>query len=174
LAALGVYSSIDGSFGYVVGVVLFVVFSLVALVVSFLMMMTNAGIMIGNERWMNACHDAFRFLKRHWLISIEMIGMVFLAALAMCAFVLAALAIVIAPFTLILLALAALHVPVVTAVLTFIFGLIGFLIVLVGGSMLAVFEHAAWALLYTRLIDRSVVSKLERLWRAAKRKIQHA
>ena len=168
LAALGVYSSIDSSFGYVVGVILFIVFSLVALAVSFLMAMTNAGIMIGGELWVNACHDAFKFLKRHWLISIEMIGLVFLAALAMCALVLAALAIIIAPFTLILLALGALHAQFAIAIFTFVFGLLALFVVLVGGSMLAVFEHASWALLYTRLAEPGLVAKIERLWKTVR------
>ena len=85
----------------------------------------------------------------------------------------AALAIIIAPFTIVLLALAALHIPAAIAVFTFIFGLIGVLVVVVGGSMLAVFEHAAWALLYTRLADRSAVSKLERLWETTKNTKSH-
>jgi len=174
LAALGVYSSIDGRFGIAVGVILFVIFALVALIISFLMMMTNAGIMIGNERWVNAAHDAFRFLKRHWLVSLEMIGLVFLATIASTALILAALAVVIAPFTLILLALSALHATAIIAVTTFIFGALGLFIVLIGGSMLAVFEHAAWALLYTRLVDRSAISKLERLWEKLKNMRKHA
>jgi hypothetical protein len=168
LAALGVYSSIDGSFGYVIGVILFVVFSLVALFVSFLMMMTNAGIMIGGERWVNACHDAFKFLKRHWVISVEMIGLVFLAALAAGVLVLAALAILVAPCLLIVLALSALHLPIVVDIVASLFVLIGIIIVLVIGSMLAVFENAAWALLYTRLANRSAVAKLERLWQTVR------
>jgi len=166
LAALGVYSSIDGAFGYATAIILFDIFSLVALAVSFLMMMTNAGIMIGGKRWVNAAHDSFGFFKRHWLISIEMIGFIFLLDLFVGALILAALAIVIAPFTLILIALAAVHVPVAITIISVIFGLLGILIVLVGGSMLAVFENAAWALLYTRLAERGAVSKLERLWRS--------
>lgn len=173
LAALGVYSS-NGNVGFIVGVILFVIFSLAALFVSFLMMMTNAGIMIENERWINAAHDALRFFKRHWLISIEMIGVVFLTALVAGGAIIAALAIVIAPFTLIILALSAIGLPSVVSVATFVFGVIGLAVVVAGGSMLAVFEHAAWALLYARLADRSAVSKLERLWRAAKKKISHA
>jgi hypothetical protein len=93
-----------------------------------------------------------------------MIGLVFLASLAAGAIIMASLAVIIAPFTLILLALSTLHVPALTAVFTFIFGLLGLAAIVAGGSMLAVFEHAAWALLYTRLADRSAVAKLERLW----------
>jgi len=174
LAALGVYSSMTNGVGVAVGAVLFIIFSLVALVVTFLMMMTNAGIMIAGERWMNAAHDAIRLLKRHWLISIEMIGLVFLAALGGGALILAALAVIIAPFTLILLALSALHVPALIAVFTFVFGLLGLFAVVVGGSMLAVFEHAAWALLYVRLSERTAVPKFERLWRMIKKFKPHA
>jgi hypothetical protein len=100
--------------------------------------------------------------------------MVFLAALATGALILAALAVVIAPFTLILLALSALHATAIIAITTFVFGALGLFIVLIGGSMLAVFEHAAWALLYTRLVDRSAISKLERLWKKLKNMGKHA
>jgi len=169
LAALGVYSSIDSVFGYLIGIVLFVIFSLVTLTVSFLMMMTNAGIMIANERWMNACHDAFRFLKRHWLISIEMIGMVFLASLAAGALILIAIAVFIAPCILIVLALSALSSPdAITNIIVAVFATAGVAVAVFVGSMLAVFEHAAWALLYTRLADRSAIAKLERLWKKLK------
>jgi hypothetical protein len=164
MAALGVYASIDGTSGYLIGVVLFVIFSLVALVVSFLMMMTNAGIMIENDRWMNACHNAFIFLKRHWLVSFEMIGIVFLSALAAGAAMLIAIAVIAAPCILMVLALSALNLPIVTDIVVAIFGLIGVAAAIALGSMLAVFEHAAWALLYTRLADRNAIAKLERIW----------
>ena len=164
MAALGVYASIDGTGGYLIGVVLFVVFSLTALIVSFLMMMTNAGIMIENDRWMDACHNAVRFLKRHWLVSFEMIGVVFLAALAAGAAALIALAVIAAPCILIVLALSALNLPVMINIVVAVFALVGVLAAVALGSMLAVFEHAAWALLYTRLADRNAVAKLERLW----------
>ncbi len=164
MAALGVYASIDGSFGYLIGVALFVVFSLVALVVSFLMMMTNAGIMIENDRWMNALHNAFKFLKRHWLVSLEMIGIVFLSALAAGTAIMVAIAIIAAPCILMVLALSALNLPILTNIVVAIFGLAGIVAALALGSMLAVFEHAAWALLYTRLADRNAIAKLERIW----------
>ena len=68
LAAIGVYAQADSSAASLVSIALFVLFAATALVISFVMNMTNAGIMIDKKRWINSAHDAFSFLRRHWLI----------------------------------------------------------------------------------------------------------
>ena len=168
LAALGVYFTFADVGSMTLAIILFVVFAAATLIVSFLMMMTNAGIMVGGERWVNAVHDACRFLRKHWLISFEMIALIFVIALAAAVAIILVALVLLVPFALILIALAALHVTYGLTVLMFIYGLLALAAIVTVGSMLAVFEHAAWALLYVRLADRGAAPKLERLWRMIK------
>jgi hypothetical protein len=173
LAALGVYTRAGSAAATIVAIVLFVIFAAAALLVSFLMVMTNAGIMVGGERWMNAARDAFKFLHRHWLISVEMIGLLFLIALGAAIAIVAAVLVLLVPFTLILLAVSALHAPGGAAVLSFAYELIVLAVVMAGGAALAVFEHAAWSLLYVRLSEKGATPKLERLWQMIKNAKSH-
>lgn len=166
LAALGVYVSGTTTGGLLASIALFVVFAVVAMIVSFLMMMTNAGIMIGGETWIRAAEDACRFFKKHWLISLEMIGLIFTIAFAVALAILVGMLIFIIPFTMVLLALSALHVPGAMTFMSYLLQFILFAAVITGGSMLAVFGHSAWALLYVRLSDQGAVAKLERLWQS--------
>ncbi len=172
LMAIGVYTTTRA--GTAVFVVLFLVFAVAALLITFLMMMTNAGIMIGGERWMNAVHDAFRFLKRHWLISLEMIAILFCASLAAALAAVVAISLLLAPFTLLLLAVSTLHSTLAAAAVNAVFQLATIGIILMAGAALAAFEHAAWGLLYIRLSDRGFAPKLERLWRALRSMKLHA
>lgn len=171
LAALGAYTIAGSFWGDLVAIGLFVVFSLVALVVSFLMMMTDAGLMIGNERWIEAAHNACRFLRRHWLLSLEMIGFIFLLAVAVAVLTVVGIIILIVPFLLIFLAISSLGALTAAASVAFVYELVVLLGIALIGAMLAVFERAAWGLLYIRLADRGALPKLERLWHLARTKL---
>ncbi len=171
LAATGSYLSAGSIWNEIAAVFLFVLFAATALVVSFLMIMTDAGIMIGKERWIHAAHDACRFLGKHWLISIEMIGLVFAAAVgtALAAGIAALLLLI--PFTLALFAAASLHSGAWIIAVSYTYQIIVFALIFLFGAVLSVFERAAWGFLYVRLSEHGATPKLERLWRKARSKI---
>jgi len=171
LAALGAFTEAGDAWGNIFAILLFVAFALTALAVSFLMMMTDAGIMISGKGWIHAVHDACRFLRRHWLISIEMIGFVFLVAVGTALAVAAAALVVLIPFTLMLVAVASLHSFSGIMAVTVIYEIIILAAAVIVGAALAVFERCAWSLLYVRLAERGGISKLERFWLLAQRKL---
>jgi hypothetical protein len=171
LAALGAFTTIGNVWGDLAAIALFVIFAIIALTVSFLMMMTDAGIMISGERWVHAAHSAFRFLRRHWLISLEMISFIFLLAVAAALAAVVAAIILLVPFTLLLAALAALHSLGGILFIVFLYEIIILALVILIGAGLAVFERSAWALLYVRLTGNGHSSKIERLWQLARHKL---
>ena len=174
LASLGMYLTFESTGSIILAIALFVAFSATALAVSFLMMMTNAGIMIGKDGWINAAHNACRFFRRHWLVSLEMIGLVFIVALAASILTIAAGIVLLVPFALIVVALAALHLSATLPICLFVYGIVILALFAAVGSMLAVFNHSAWSLLYVRLADRGATAKLERLWQIIKKAKSHA
>jgi hypothetical protein len=171
LAALGAFMVIDNAWGSLLAIALFVIFALAALAVSFLMMMTDAGIMIGGERWIHAAHSALHFLRKHWLISIEMIGFIFIIAVGAAFAALCAAIILLVPFTLLLAAVAALRSLSGIMIVSFVYELVIIAVVIIVGATLAVFERSAWAILYSRLEERGVSAKLERLWQRARSRL---
>lgn len=168
LAALGVYSWGTSREAIVIPGILFVLFAVGALLVTFLMMMTNAAVMVDKTGWIHAVHNALTFFRRHWLISLEMIGLTFLAAAASVAFIGVISVVLLIPFTLILLAVSALNSAIALSAVAFIYQILILALVLVVGAYLAVFEHGIWTLLYVELRENGAVAKLERLWQAAK------
>ena len=173
LAAIGVYTQTGNPTASYVSIALFVAFAVTALFVSFVMAMTNAGIIIDKKRWVNAAHDALSFLHRHWLVSIEMIFMIFVIALITAIAIGVAITIALIPFTLILLAISALHFTGGISALMFIFELVVLAIIFAGSAALAVFGHTAWSILYIRLSNTGAVPKLERLWQMLKKARPH-
>jgi hypothetical protein len=165
LAALGAFTVVGNLWSDLVAIALFVVFAIAALAISFLMMMTDAGIMINGDRWIHSAHAAIIFLRKHWLISLEMIGLVFLTAVVAALTAVVAALVLLVPFTLALAAMAALRSIAGIMIIVFSYEVIILAIVAVIGAVLAVFERSVWALLYTRLEAYGGTAKIERLWR---------
>lgn len=171
LAAIGAYISFGNGWNDLAAIGLFVLFAITALIVSFLMIMTDAGIMINDERWIHAAHDACRFLRRHWLISIEMIGLIFAIAVAASLLALAVAVALLIPFTLILVAVSAFHAVSGLVTVAVVYEIAVLVAVFMVGAVLSVFQRAAWGFLYVKLSQRGALSKIERIWRSTRAKI---
>jgi hypothetical protein len=165
-SVLGVYIYQENALNLAVSIGLLLVFAVAAIIIPFLMVMTNAGIMLKRLGWMEAVGQALVFFRRHWLVSLEMIVIVFaVSVLAALAVILIGVVLII-PFTILFFAFSTLGATSVAgvAIMTMVFQPLMILLIILAGAILAVFEHAAWVGLYLRFSDRGALAKLERIW----------
>jgi len=153
--------------------ILFIVFALAALFVSFMMAVSSAAIVVEDASWAEAVRRAWRLLTGHWLVSLEMIFVLFAIDITVAFGVVAAALILTIPFILLFLAASILGSAIGFIVVATLASLTGLALIVIAGSALATFQHTAWTLLYLRIRERTVVGKLERLFRSL-RKRAHA
>ncbi len=144
-------------------VLTFVIWVPVALFISFLMKYAVLFVVNKKYTFKEALQAAWQLFRDNWLVSIEMVIIMFFVNL------LAAIALILAVMVLVL--------PL--AILVFLLGMINFagvmyltmlvaVILLVflmiwGGAMLSVFQHVAWAILFVRMTEGKVLAKIIRL-----------
>jgi hypothetical protein len=99
---------------------------------------------------------------RHWLISVEMVVVLFIVTILASLGITIAAALLAIPFLLLFLAAAVLKSAVLLAVVATIGALTLIALIVLAGSLLSTFTYAAWTLLYLRIGERSAVAKLTR------------
>ena len=147
---------------------MFVLFACAALAVSFMTSIATAAIVVKEHGLLAAWSAAWRLLVRHWLISIEMVIVLFFAALVTGIGIAVAATLLSIPFFMLALAAAVLKSAVMVTVIAVAGGITAIALVAVAGSVLSTFTYAAWTLLYLRISERSAVAKLTRIGRALK------
>jgi hypothetical protein len=162
---LAAYSNGTGTLTYLL---LFVLFACTALGVSFITSIATAAIVIKEHDLLSAFAAAWRLLIRHWLISIEMVIVLFTAALAASIGLALGAAVLSIPFFLLILAAAVLKSAVMLTLVAVVGGIVLVALVAIGGSVFTTFTYAAWTLLYLRIAERSAVAKITRVGRALK------
>lgn len=140
----------------------FVVFSLLALLISFMTIYASSFVVINNQTFTEAVRSGWRLFIRNWLVSVEMALILFLIILGAGVGVVLFSLFYFIPITLLLVAFAYLGLSsgfwlvIVLAALGWIFSLC------VVGAMLSTFQFSAWTLLFLELNKKVVWSKLLR------------
>ncbi len=156
-------ATVTGNIAYLI---VFVLFAFSVLIVAFLTNMTNAGVVLQSLSVSGALANAWRLLSKHWLVSLEMILLLFLLNITAVVGIVLAILVLAIPFFLLFLSASVLGSSLGFFVVLFLALVTVFALVAVVGSMLSTFQFSAWTLLYLRLSQRGAVSKLERIVRA--------
>lgn len=160
---LGWYLGTGGVAAFIVYFLIFIATVAASLIVSFLTVYASAGRIILGENFWESIKNGFAVFKRHWLVSLEMTGILFLLNIV-AALLLATIMIFLSvPFFILFLGAYLLNssfafwAVLVLALLAF-----GATTVL-AGSFVSAFNLTSWTVLYSRIIDDTAVSKLVRL-----------
>jgi len=146
----------------------FIIFVPIGIIISFIAKYATAFVVIKGLSVNQAIKEGWRLFIRNWLISLEMAVVLFLVNLVagvafFIGFVLIAL-----PFLLLALifytaaSVTGLYIILVPA------GIIFFVALIVGGSILSVFQFSAWTIMFMKLAEGKVFSKLIRIFHPAK------
>lgn len=147
----------------------FIVFTAISFVASLASIYGSLNVMAKDEPVEKSVNGALKLIGEHWLVSLEMAVVLFLASLAVGLGV-AFISLILSVPLIFLLAVAAMFkarvavygIIALTAVLLLI-------MVVCLGSFLTTFQSAAWTLLWTELAERRPTSKLHRLVHGLKR-----
>lgn len=133
------------------------------LICSFLSFFAASFILIEKKELLDAIGMSWQLFADHWLVSIEMAGVTFLASLIAGFAVLLGVALLAVPFSVIAALSFVYVVPVIGIVSIFISSFLALMFVFYIGSLLATFQTSAWVILFLRMREGRAGSKLLRL-----------
>ncbi|MBI5230439.1 MAG: hypothetical protein HY981_04025 [Candidatus Magasanikbacteria bacterium] len=138
------------------------------LVCSFLSFYAASFILIEKNELVDAIVESWELFLDHWLVSIEMAGVTFVASVAAGLAALAGVAFLAIPFSLIAAFSFIYAVPIIGIVSIFVSSFFALMFVFYIGSLLATFQTAAWVILFSRMREGRAGSKLLRLFKVIK------
>lgn len=145
-----------------IGVICFI------LACSFLSFYAVSFILLEKKELLEAIAQSWRLFMNHWLVSIEMAGITFLASMVAGLAVLVGIALLAVPFSLVAALAFVYATPILSIASIFVSSLLALMFVFYIGSLLATFQTAAWVILFMRMRDGRAGSKLLRLFRVVK------
>lgn len=143
----------------------FVVFTLLAVSASVVAVYASNFAIVKKEGVERAVTAGWILLVEHWLVSIEMSLLLFLAAIAMGLAALLGTVVLSVPIVFVLMLSAVLKTSALASTVLIGAGMLVTLVVIVSASLITTFQTVAWTLLWGEITDRKPVSKLLRLAR---------
>lgn len=143
-------------------VLAFVVFTALALFVSFMAVYASCFIVIGSKTFVEAIRDSWKMFIKNWLTSIEMAVLLFLITIGVGLGVILFSVLYMIPVALLLFAFSYLELTIGFWFIIFLATLGWFLALFFAGAILSTFEFSSWTLLFMELSKRKVWSKLLR------------
>lgn len=143
-------------------VLAFVVFTALALFVSFMAVYASCFLVIGGKTFVEAIRDSWKMFITNWLTSIEMAIILFLITVGVGLGVIFFSILYMIPVALLLFAFSYLGLTIGFWLIVFLATLGWFLALFFAGAVLATFEFSSWTLLFMELSKRKVWSKLLR------------
>jgi hypothetical protein len=140
----------------------FVVFTALALFVSFMAVYASCFIVIGNKTFVEAIRDSWKMFIKNWLTSIEMAVLLFLITIGVGLGVILFSVLYMIPVALLLFAFSYLELTIGFWLIIFLATLGWFLALFFAGAVLSTFEFSSWTLLFMELSKRKIWSKLLR------------
>lgn len=144
-------------------VILFIIFIPVAISLSLLIKYALAYNVIEHNSFIVSIENAWKLLKKYWLISAEMLVALFLINFLIGVAVLIILSILVVPL---LLVGVIFYIPWLAILML----IIGIIVIIIIGSALTAFQTAGWVNLFLQLAERGGTAKLERLAKGTKKK----
>lgn len=135
---------------------------------SFLSFFSASFILLEKKELPDAIARSWELFLDHWLVSVEMAGITFLASLAAGFLVFFGVVILAVPFSLAAALSFVYVVPIIGIVSIFISSFLALMFVFYIGSLLATFQTAAWVILFVRMREGRAGSKLLRLFKVIK------
>ncbi|MFA4833634.1 MAG: hypothetical protein WC619_02160 [Patescibacteria group bacterium] len=144
-------------------IILFIIFIPLAIVLSFIIKYAICYVVIKGSNFINAIKEGWQLFTKNWLISIEMAFILFFINFLVGLGIILAVLILIVPFLFLALILYK-AISFIGFWLIIVIGLIVLLTIIVGGgAALTTFQTVSWTGLFTELIGRGGVSKIERI-----------
>lgn len=154
----------NGSFGWnlFLYVASFVVFTLLALFVSFMSVYASCYLVIGGTSFTESIRASWKLFIENWLVSLEMSLLLFLTVLVAGLALIFFTVVYLIPVALLLVAFAYLNLQIGFSIIVFLaiagwFVLLGFV-----GAVLSAFQFSSWTLLFIELNKKRIWSKLLR------------
>ncbi|MDD5291059.1 MAG: hypothetical protein PHZ04_02985 [Patescibacteria group bacterium] len=149
-------------------IILFILLIPLAIVLSFIVKYAICYVVIKGSRFADAIKEGWQLFTKNWLISIEMAFILFFISFLVGLAIILAVLILIVPFLFLALILYK-AISFIGFWLIIIVGLVVLLAIVVGGgAALTTFQITSWTGLFTELVSRGGVSKIERIvegWR---------
>ena len=145
-------------------VLFFIIYLPLALIVSFVIKYAILYAVSRKDKLSAALKNAWHLFKNNWLVSIEMAILIFFLSIILVLIMLMVIGAVSIPLSLLVVILAGMKLANLVYLMFVISFLIIFLIVLLIGSMWSTFYHVAWSILFIRISEGNVLSKLTRIF----------
>lgn len=151
-----------GTAGTIIHIISLVLFSIITVIVSFIIRYQIMFIVLKKERVMPAMKSAWNLFVKNWLVSLEM---------AVLMFIVYAIAVYLTAFiTSVLLAIPVVFITYTTQIPVWFVMIIGltsvlaiFIITFIITAMLSVFQWSSWTLLFNKISGNSAISRITRL-----------
>lgn len=159
-----IWSSSKGAIFGLTYLIVFILFFSFALSLALIARYAIATVTIKNKTFMSAIKYSWKLFWDNWLVSLEMAFILFAISLLGTFLILIAVLIVAIPFIVLyvitlMIGFYPLWILMLTLTILLMTG-----IVVIGGSMLTVFQTVTWVGLYNQLISQGTTSKLERMF----------
>ncbi len=142
---------------------IFTVGMVVAIVSSFLMVLTAAYLVLKRYSFGKSLKMAWKLFANHWLVRVEMAVVIFFVNVVFGLVSLVGLAVIAIPVFLFILLGFFIFLPVLSNVAVFLGVLAGLVLIFWVAGFLGAFHAVAWTLLFKRMEEGTAVSKLHRL-----------
>ncbi|HBW74279.1 MAG: hypothetical protein UX10_C0002G0013 [Candidatus Magasanikbacteria bacterium GW2011_GWA2_45_39] len=138
------------------------------LICSFLSFFAASFILLEKDELPNAIAKSWQLFMDHWLVSVEMAGVTFLASTVAGLAAVFGIVLLAVPFSVVAALSFVYVVPIIGIVSIFISSILALMFVFYVGSLLATFQTAAWVILFLRMREGRAGSKLLRLFKVIK------
>ena len=153
----------DSSFLGAAYIILFLIFIPLAIALNLIVKYAMAYNVIEHNRFVEAIENAWRLFKKNWLISMEMLVVLFIINFVAGLLILLFLAIFVLPLFIV-------GVTLVIPWLSLLMIIIAIIVIALAGSVITSFESAGWVSLFVRLEEKGGQAKLERIFLKKKSK----
>lgn len=144
--------------------VVFIIFISVALSLALMARYAIASVVLKGQKVTEALGHAWQLFWSNWLVSLEMAFILFATSLVATFFIILAVLIVTIPFVVLYLIMLYFGWYLLWVLMLILAILLSIAIVIIGGSMVTVFQTTAWVGLYNQLTGKGISSKLERMF----------
>ena len=143
--------------------VMFLLGVAVAVVSSFLMVLTSAYLTLKRYTFGKSLKMAWQLFLNHWLVSLEMAVVIFFVNVLFGLISVAGMVVIAIPTFLFVMMGIFIFLPVLTNVAFFLGGLLAILLILWIAGFLGAFHAVSWTLLFKRMEEGKAISKIHRL-----------
>lgn len=154
---------INSFWSAVASTMLIIAGTLGALLVGIMTIFTTLGIVVGDMKISRALAASWRHMRRHWLVTLEAIVLLYLLNAAVGIFIVAAAAALALPLLMLLVVSSIVSSSLALWLVAVPIGVVILLALLLLGAWYATFEAAAWTSIYRRTEDFAPVPKIYRI-----------